>query len=125
MIEFIIIIAVIAIVLIGLAAVVSGRPPAAGRRRSWKVTATLRQVRDTAARIIESNGWFQGGYHGPGGNVCALAALYEACDRLDVEDQVELIKSWKPWTGFNIVAFNDAPGRTKAEVLQLLRDQGR
>lgn len=39
-------------------------------------------IRRRAAMLIEDKGWWQGSYHGPKGEICALAAIYMASAEL-------------------------------------------
>lgn len=42
-------------------------------------------IRRRAATLIEVAGWWQGSYHGPKGQICALTAIYEASKELALD----------------------------------------
>lgn len=92
---------------------------------------TPKGVLRAAARYIEEHGWYQGDYAAPDGAVCALGAInvvvtgspYDLGDGVDrdltlaaanvIENRLGSIGPISWW--------NDAPGRTKDEVLAVLR----
>ena len=92
---------------------------------------TPRDTLNKAADLIDARGWHQGGYCGPDGGVCCLAAVdivsrhallvvTEAaellCRRVGAPDPAGLPRN-------KVVAWNDAPGRTQAEVTSMLRGE--
>ncbi len=88
---------------------------------------TLREVLVEARRILENVGWCQGTYardensvailtDDPGAcQFCVMGALYFASDDSDVEEEARALLNTV--VEGSIVAYNDAPGRTKEEVL--------
>lgn len=76
----------------------------------------LLQARD----IIIKHGWVQDYLGGPHDGYCISGALLAVlgCDRAlrtEAREAVEFVLDWE-----NIVCYNDAPGRTKKEILGLL-----
>lgn len=83
---------------------------------------TICELRLKAAEIIEERGWWQGGFDGPNGECCMLEALY-AAENYVAFGSVTRAAQDMGFGGIDpIVSWNDAPGRTKAEVLDRLRD---
>lgn len=83
-----------------------------------------------AIEVIETRGWTQGRYQSPAGQVCALGACNLASNlgERGYGDGTERVRfnalytAVKLLTGQSSVAsFNDQPGRTKEEVINLLR----
>lgn len=97
-----------------------------------------RDIRERAARLIEERGWHQGNWKGSDGSLCLEAALWIAAG---VRDPEKLHDQWPPivreidaeikqelgLAGPNfppersLAPWNDAPKRTKEEVLAALR----
>lgn len=69
-----------------------------------------------AARRIEQYGWCQGSAVGRG--LCVWAALKFTVHSSVFDTTVSALESH---VGQNLITWNDTPGRTKAEVLALLR----
>src|SRR5689334_7479765 len=69
-----------------------------------------------AARRIEEHGWCQGRATGRG--LCAWAAVKFTVPSAAFDTTISALESR---IGMNLITWNDAPGRTKAEVLELLR----
>jgi hypothetical protein len=111
-------------------------------------TITPKSLLTRAADIIEERGWYQGSWTGNGGCVCTWGALNvalaEAADLVDDEAPKPPDPDYVPGdlynvyasaemtlanaiidascdTGMGIAEWNDAPGRTKSEVQDLLR----
>lgn len=82
------------------------------------MTATVPQVLRDAADLIERDGWHQGDWW-EGEELCIDKAITHA-DSLMVEVCVEAVKAHLDPTD-TLYAWNDAPGRTEAEVLAALR----
>ena len=83
------------------------------------------QVADVlaAARgLIEERGWVQGLFRGPEGQICAREALNVACDRslrrhLFDRFSTGALRDVIGTSFLGVCGWNDAPGRTKQEVL--------
>ncbi len=80
------------------------------------------EVLDRAADLIEERGWHQGGAGwGGDGSLCVINACSQVDRRmgawLDATDRV------MDYLGINggLAGWNDAPGRTQAEVVGVLR----
>jgi hypothetical protein len=78
-------------------------------------------VLDRAADLIEERGWIQGRCKDETG-ICALHAIDLATPD-DDDDEMYWHTSEAVWqrVGWNITGWNDAPGRTAAEVIAALR----
>jgi len=90
-----------------------------------------RELRERAAALIETRGWYQGDYVEPGttgqGRVCAIGAIYLAAGyrptSIHAPSHVgRTIEELEKKLGRALSVWNDTSGRTKAEVLALLRD---
>lgn len=88
------------------------------------------KVLETAAEVINERGWCQGIYRKDSGEVCAIGALVTADCRLELGGQA-YPRAVGAVSGaahrldpevMSVVEWNDRPGRTKDEVVQLLRD---
>lgn len=83
---------------------------------------TTCELRLKAAEIIEERGWWQGGFKGPSGECC----LVEAMQKAESSSELFLVSRAVRSMGFRGVdesmMWNDAPERTKAEVVARLRD---
>ena len=90
-----------------------------------------------AADIIEERGWHQGTYQGADGEVCFLGAINVAATgnayAWPTEVDTDAFHKWvgqqwarktkKKWNGKgNIGGWNDAKRRTKAQVINFLRE---
>lgn len=82
-----------------------------------------------AADLIEKKGWIQGSYGDHVHGFCSIGALntvadpdvyYQATQRLAITVPEEFCRRLKPSIQ-RIIEYNDTPGRTKEEVLQLFR----
>lgn len=72
-----------------------------------------------AAELLERDGWCQGAYF-DGNSACTIGALMDAA--ADIQDRNAAIYRLKDaLDGWNIFNWNDAPGRTKEEVVAKLR----
>ncbi len=85
-------------------------------------TLTVNAVADNldgAADYIEKHGWWRGpaGF-GPQGQACALNALFNARSELTI---MQALYCLRKHVGGRVPTWNDAPGRTKQEVLDALR----
>lgn len=88
---------------------------------------------EKAAEVLETDGWCQRVKHAPDGSHCLMGAIEEA--RIKGAPQVygfydtlcrlaefgQEIPESGPTTPISLVMWNDAPGRTKDEVISLLR----
>lgn len=96
----------------------------------------LIEVLERAAEIIQERGWCQGDAETPDGRVCLGRALTIA--RAELDDRRPVLLAWEadvsnynlfdwlirlagPKPGFS--GWNDAPGRTKGEVLAAIYDE--
>jgi hypothetical protein len=76
------------------------------------------------ADLIETNGWCQGNLKNRQGNFCIVGAHLElSWRRRAVSNQA--FAALKRRLGDNISLWNDAPGRTKEEVIELIRRAAR
>jgi hypothetical protein len=93
--------------------------------------SAVADVLNAAADLIERDGWVQGRYQGPCGEHCMTDALIAAC-QVKEEKGEEASAWWRLYgraadaleTGLGTRAlpgWNDAPGRTQAEVVAALR----
>src|SRR5258706_10944450 len=74
-----------------------------------------------AIDYIQQHGWCQGEAYGPNGTVCALGALDKTKERLD--HYFDAISRLLPFIGGKTVyRWNDACGRTKDEVIKVMRE---
>lgn len=82
---------------------------------------TRREVLHRAADLLEEFGWGQG-YYGSKkeGWFCAIGAIDAAADDLGYPNADEATMPMYAWG--SVTQFNDAPGRTKAEVVARLRE---
>lgn len=91
-------------------------------------------ILDRAADLIEERGWNQGWYVNECGGLCAVGAMYTAAgvelpvgaEFPDIPDEVSnaVLRAFRVF-GDHVKrlasAWNDAPGRTKEEVVSTLR----
>lgn len=88
---------------------------------------TARDVLLAAADVIECNGWCQDDAGRVGGPRCVLGALRQAClpelPGLAHAEAHGRLRTFVHASGasFDLIAWNDAPGRTAAEVIAALR----
>lgn len=76
-----------------------------------------------AEELIERVGWVQGALRDSTGRVCLVGALYAACSFAANDPYRAAYNRLMKFSGSgNLAAWNDAPGRTKAEVLELLAE---
>lgn len=76
----------------------------------------------SAASLLEKEGWVQNKWVSDEGR-CISFAVYQANPRMTISDrQFAIDELQKSINGESIVRFNDAPGRTKEQVLDLLRN---
>jgi hypothetical protein len=78
-------------------------------------------VYEKAAQLIEECGWFQGTAVGPGGELCMLGAI-DSAGELVGDGGPGLSRIYADLGLTNVANWNDAPDRTKAEVLAKLRE---
>lgn len=86
------------------------------------LSPTPRQIRLEAAAVIEKAGWCQGGLTDRRGRVCLLGAMMLAADSLGA-NRGDMALAWVELdreAGEALPRWNDAPSRTKEEVLDLL-----
>lgn len=81
------------------------------------MTATVQRVLDEAADLIEREGWWQRG--GGEDGYCPITALGTLPHRAGL--LALAMTELRARVGGSIIEWNDEPGRTKAEVLALLR----
>lgn len=82
---------------------------------------TVADVLNGAADLIERDGWCQNTSHGAGGTRCAVAAIRDARP-LPVGVYTGALEWFERTLGCPSAAlWNDAPGRTKTEVVAALR----
>ncbi len=83
-----------------------------------------------AAELVEERGHNQGWYEGDNGSLCILGALEVASGEepfsmseilLPLHHGCGLAHDLRPFA-LGVIRWNDAPGRTKAEVVQALRN---
>lgn len=74
-----------------------------------------RKLREAAAQILEKRGWCQGEYQDSFGRCCLQGALLKA------RKDRGLFRTPIPFYEPKAVLWNDTPGRTKEEVIALLR----
>jgi hypothetical protein len=80
--------------------------------------------------VMFERGWNQGGYMGPDGSVCVrgalrIAAFGEICPDVLVDADYRLLDRAERYIrlsvpGRNIAGWNDTPGRTFSEVIDVL-----
>lgn len=79
------------------------------------------QALNRAIMLIEQHGWFQGAHKGPDGSLCMGQAVVTATDEMKIVGLfdhviIKLHKQIGP-----VALWNDVPGRTKEEVINMLR----
>lgn len=79
---------------------------------------TEAEILRAAAEIIEERGWWNG--RAPALGECVGTAIFEAAPR-DKEGRVRARRAFREHTRVAPIAWNDAPDRTKADVLAALR----
>lgn len=90
-----------------------------------RILTTVPEVLDRAAHIIEQRGWIQGDSEDCNG-VCLTHALLLATDASSL--RYNIVRAplntalGLPHLGSSLMLWNDAPGRTKDEVIKALRD---
>jgi dienelactone hydrolase len=84
---------------------------------------TAQQIRNEAADLIERWGWVQGRFGNKAVGFCLGGAIYNVAGATDEETTQALnsVRSSLQWGNTPLSDYNDTPGRTKAEVLALLR----
>lgn len=94
--------------------------PLDGNPAEFEVLDVTAKVCLRAAEMVE-RGWFGNRPdHGPQKNVCLLIAISEAVNEIGGNRYVALARLGFP-RAIDGVCWNDAKGRTKAEVIDLLR----
>ena len=85
-----------------------------------KPSQTLRE----AIKLIRKHGWHQGNYVGPGGCLCAAAAIHEATgyeDTANVAAKREILELvYGPGNHRSIPTWNDHPSQTRYNVLRTM-----
>jgi hypothetical protein len=90
----------------------------------WQVRHQAKQVLLDAARYIETHGWCQGALQHKG-RVCIFGAINAAGGHSDMAASRTVVEMLRrathtpAWS--NIAAWNDTPGRTKAQVIAALK----
>lgn len=87
---------------------------------------TPNQALEEAHVLIQKRGWVQGEYKSRAGAYCLVGALETVCGRftLDFEHKTFTTASTRLLEvvgDFDLVGWNDAPGRTKKQVLKALK----
>jgi hypothetical protein len=88
---------------------------------------TPRDVLRAAARYIEEHGWYQGNYRNTDGRVCIVGAILSVTPEVDDTGDPGRLRSRSvdvlvlAFDDKAVTRWNDAPGRTEAEVLVALR----
>ena len=84
--------------------------------------STVLELRREAAELIERLGWVQGNWVSRRGEVCLEEALNRVC-RYQPLDLVGALKDGlgRELDSWDLTQWNDAEGRTQAEVLAALR----
>jgi hypothetical protein len=92
---------------------------------------------DSAADLLEDNGWCRGSYSTGTGAKCAVGAIFKAADGLgeiqrqcfDLVAQDPLVKNGQEGRGLSaeseIVEFNDRKAKNKRQVVALFRRAAR
>lgn len=84
-------------------------------------TSPTRAVLLRAAHLIEANGWTAADGDVPGA-LCIDGAIGRASRELNVMGKRDAIQAVRQFTGAAVLfKWNDAPGRTKSDVLSALR----
>ncbi len=85
---------------------------------------TTREVLDRAAGVLEERGWCQHSFFHRDGRVCAVGALAVACEQIHAPRSVrgDAIYVLAALTHCDPTVWNDTGGRTKEEVVGLLRE---
>lgn len=76
-----------------------------------------RRVLLDAADLIDERGWCQNTFEDDHGRICARRAISMACDHFNDGSAISLAVY-----PYGVCDFNDAPGRTQAEVVAKLRE---
>lgn len=76
-----------------------------------------------AADYLEKNGWCQGRNETKDGRVCLVEALARVADPKTHLAAYDFLST--RYGGVALSRWNDAPGRTQAEVIAALREAGR
>lgn len=100
--------------------------PLDGNESLYVTTDPDAEVLLRAAEIIECDGWLQGDWGRPGGPRCIAGALSQA--RREFGAQNNYYRIWERIgfpTGDPGIDWNNAPNRTAAEVIALLRTAAR
>jgi hypothetical protein len=79
-----------------------------------------RQVLLDAANILEERGWIQGGFGNASRGYCMMGAIGET--RADENWQLMAMIALNQKFGQPMEQWNDTPGRTKEEVIAMLRE---
>lgn len=87
---------------------------------------TTRELRNKAADYIEAHGWCRDDYEDFASQVCLIGALGQAaCSDAEMGERDPLARKALDEMGFDTpesaVSWNDAPERTKEEVIARLR----
>ncbi len=89
-------------------------------------TEPWRKLLNDAADYIEEHGWCQGELRDEMGQVCILGAIASIPDPEDWEPRSVALKALRAITGSPFPDnWNDAPGRTKEEVIAAFRNAAR
>jgi len=84
---------------------------------------TVAETLNAAADYLEQHGWCQGQMFGPDDSVCAVGAIAEVTRAdTDYDHYSEALEVAMSYVGGGPVSqWNDAPGRTKEDVIAMLR----
>jgi hypothetical protein len=81
----------------------------------------LQAEREQAAKWIEENGWRQGVGTDPRDGLCLIVVLVKLNLPISVDDALRSDLAALEVPPISLPLWNDAPGRTKDQVLKLLR----
>lgn len=98
------------------------------RKRPTKENNVGRMIRH-AANVLEDRTWVQGRFGTLGTSVCAMAAIeqsHHTVPRRQLGNAIDIFNGWLRINGLvgpsgTVVQWNDAPGRTKEEVISTMR----
>ena len=82
-----------------------------------------------AVEILETSGWTQDSYQNDKGQFCLMGAISQAVILTKKDGQFSLlgqiskkINPFSPFVATSIIGWNDTPGRTKEEVIDMLKE---
>jgi hypothetical protein len=78
-------------------------------------------------RSIEKLGWTQYTFQDGKGRACLIGHIRKAVDRTEIRTEIykainsKLLKPSSPYHTTNMIGWNDTPGRTQKEVIDMLK----